>query len=272
MDVKILVLDIDGTLTNTKKEVTKVTRQAILDAQEKGVTIVLASGRPTTGILPFVKELKLDQYDGYILSFNGGQVISCRLGETIYKKELPKDLIPYLYKESKENHVTILSYDDENVITEDPDNVYVVKESTINRMPIKKVSDFSQHITYPITKCLMVGDGNRMAVVEEEIKEKFGEQLNIYRSEPFFLEIMPQNIDKAYSLDILLQHLDLTKEQMIAIGDGYNDISMIQFAGLGVAMENAQGVVKEAADVVTLTNEEDGVAHIISQYILKEKR
>ena len=93
-------------------------------------------------------------------------------------------------------------------------------------------------------------------------------RLNVYRSEPFFLEIMPQNIDKAYSLSKLLNIIGLTKDEMIACGDGFNDLSMIKYAGLGVAMGNAQEVVKESANYVTATNDENGVANVVNEFIL----
>jgi Cof subfamily protein (haloacid dehalogenase superfamily) len=99
------------------------------------------------------------------------------------------------------------------------------------------------------------------------LQQKFHKLLNIYRSEPFFLEIMPQNIDKAYSLQKLLNSIGLTADSMICCGDGFNDISMIEYAGLGVAMENAQPIVKETADFITKSNDEDGILHVINTFL-----
>ena len=107
-----------------------------------------------------------------------------------------------------------------------------------------------------------------MESVEVEVNKLFGDVLNIYRSEPFFLEIMPQNVDKAYSLERLLNHLNLSREEMVACGDGFNDLSMVRYAGLGVAMGNAQTVVKEEADFITATNDEDGLVDVIEQFFL----
>ena len=100
--------------------------------------------------------------------------------------------------------------------------------------------------------------------MNEHLKGSMG----VYRSEPYFLELVPNGIDKAQSLSILLNKLSMTPDEMIACGDGFNDLSMIQFAGLGVAMANAQLAVKEQADFITLSNEEDGVAHVIEQFLL----
>ena len=99
------------------------------------------------------------------------------------------------------------------------------------------------------------------------MKSHFHSQLNIYLSEPFFLEIMPQRIDKAHSLQKLLNSIGLTADAMICCGDGYNDLTMIEYAGLGVAMENAQPLVKESADFITKSNDEDGVLHVINEFM-----
>lgn len=92
--------------------------------------------------------------------------------------------------------------------------------------------------------------------------------MGVFRSEPYFLELVPKGIDKAQSLSVLLEEIGMTKNEMIAIGDGFNDLSMIQYAGLGIAMENAQDVVKQAADFITLSNEEDGVAYAVEKFYL----
>jgi len=115
----------------------------------------------------------------------------------------------------------------------------------------------------------MFGEGDYLATLEPLIKEKYKNTLNVYRSEPYFLEILPQNIDKAYSLSKLLEHLNLSKDEMIACGDGFNDLTMVEYAGLGVAMANAQDIVKEAADYITLSNDEDGIVHVLEKYIFK---
>ena len=135
-------------------------------------------------------------------------------------------------------------------------------------MPVKEVDSFTDAINFSVPKCLMVGNGDHLANVEKNIKADYGDRLNVYRSEPFFLEIMPQNIDKAFSLGKLLKHIGCTEKEMIAGGDGFNDISMIKYAGLGVAMQNAQPQVKESADFITLSNDDDGVAHVIEKYII----
>lgn len=264
---KLLVLDIDGTLTNSKKKITPATLNALLTLQEEGIKVVLASGRPTAGIRALAKELKLDHYGSFILSYNGAKIIDCKTEEIIYQNVIPRQFIKRLYEAALKHKVGIISYEEDCVIAGTPMDPYIEKEAFINKIPVKEVNNFSEYITFDVNKCLMTGEGTYLATVEEKMKKEFGSELSIYRSEPFFLEIMPQHVDKAYSLGKLLDHLGLSKDEMICCGDGFNDMSMIQFAGLGVAMANAQDKVREVADYITLSNDEDGIVHVIDKFI-----
>lgn len=268
MKYKLLVLDLDGTLTNSKKEITRHTKETLIKAQEAGLKVVLASGRPTYGVAPLANELELQKYEGYILPYNGGEIIDWKTRELMYEKQLDSDLLPYLYRCAKENDFAIVTYENEYVLTEKPDDEYVLKEALLNVMKIKKVDNFLEAVKHPITKCLIVGEPSRLALLEKEMYEKLKDRMGVFRSEPYFLELVPKGIDKAQSLSVLLEEIGMTKNEMIAIGDGFNDLSMIQYAGLGIAMENAQDVVKQAADFITLSNEEDGVAYAVEKFYL----
>lgn len=125
-------------------------------------------------------------------------------------------------------------------------------------------------IDFPVAKCLIVGDPEPLAVLEQKMKTELEGKMNVFRSEPFFLELVPNGIDKARSLAVLLEELNMKPEDMIAVGDGFNDLSMIKFAGLGVAMANAQEVVKQGADYITLSNEEDGVAAVVDKFVFNK--
>ena len=270
MKYKIIVLDLDGTLTNTKKEITPHTLEVLLRAQEKGIKIVLASGRPTYGIVPLAEKLQLSKYEGYILAYNGGEIIDWKTGELMYKNLLDQEVLPYLYQCAKDNNFAIVTYDGEYVLTEHPDDEYVLKEALLNVMKIKKVDNFLEAVKHPIAKCLIVGEPTRLAELEKEMYEHLKDRMGVFRSEPYFLELVPKGIDKAQSLAVLLKELGMTKDEMIAIGDGFNDLSMIKYAGMGVAMGNAQQIVKDNADFITLTNEEDGAAYAIEKFMNEE--
>lgn len=268
MKYRMIVLDLDGTLTNRDKEITPRTREALFKLKQSGGVIVLASGRPTYGIMPIAKELKLHETGGYILSFNGGRIIDCKSGETIFAKELPVTSNQRIIRMAKEYGVNILTYEDDLIIAADASDEYVCKESVINKLEVKEVKDMENYVTFPVVKYLLLEEGNYLAMVEPKMKAALGRDYSVYRSEPYFLEILPKGIDKAASLERLLERLGMSKEEMIACGDGYNDLSMIQYAGLGVAMENAVLPVRNAADYITASNNDDGIAQVVEKFML----
>lgn len=263
---RAIALDLDGTLTNHDKVVTPRTRQALLKAQELGTVIILASGRPTYGIVPVAECLELEKRGGYILSYNGGNIVNAKTSEKLFSQFLPDAVIPILYKYAKEKNHALLGYAGNEIITEMPDDQYVKEESRINKMNIRKVDNLLEALEPHPTKLLMTGDPTDMIKAEEELVEILGEKMDIFRSAPFFLELVPKGIDKAQSLLRLLSKINLTPADLMAFGDGYNDLSMLKLAGVGVAMANAAPEVRADADYVTLSNEEDGVAEALLHF------
>ncbi|WP_346907008.1 Cof-type HAD-IIB family hydrolase [Faecalicatena orotica] len=268
MEYQMLVLDLDGTLTNSEKKITPPTKKALIEIQEEGKKVVLASGRPINGVLPLAEELELKKYGSYILSFNGARITRCSDGQLLYNRTLPRDVLKPVYDITcSYPGLDIITYEGPDIISGIACNEYTEKESYINKMPVVHMDDFTGHLTFPVNKLLITGNPAVIEEAMEDLKKRFHKLLNIYRSEPYFLEIMPQNIDKAYSLQKLLSSLGLTADQMICCGDGYNDLSMIEYAGLGVAMENAQPIVKDSADFITRSNDEDGILYVIEKFM-----
>lgn len=272
MAKKVLVLDLDGTLTNSEKKITPKTKKALMEMQEKGHTVVLASGRPTPGITPLAKELELEKNGGYILSFNGGQITNCKTGKIVYQKTLPPEVVPKLFDLADKLDIGLLSYERDSIITGMHYDEYIDIEKKINRLPVKQMENITDYIDFPLNKCLGTADPEVAAQAEKEYEKMFGKTLCISRSEPFFIEITPMGIDKAASLERFCKLTGNKRENLIACGDGFNDVSMIEYAGLGVAMANAQAAVKEVADYVTASNDEDGVAKVIYKFILNNEK
>lgn len=266
MKYKIITLDIDGTLASSDHKILPKTRDALIKAQEKGLKVVLASGRPTPGMSEIAKALRLEEFGGYVLSYNGGRITNMKTKEIIHEAFLTPEEAHEIYDLAKANNVNIMAYDDMDIITE-ADDEYSQLESNINTMPLKLTNDFKKSVVKNTIKTLTTGKPTILAEIEQHYIKKFGDRFSICRSMPFFLEVMPQGINKATSLGRLLKHLNMTPTEMVACGDGFNDIEMIKYAGLGVAMENAVDEVKKVADYITKSNDDDGIVDILEKFI-----
>lgn len=273
MKYKLLVLDVDGTLLNDAKEISKRTLAALLKVQHMGVRIVLASGRPTYGLISLAKTLELGNFGGFIVSYNGCQIIKAENGEILFERRINPEMLPYLEKKAHKNGFAIFTYQDDTLITDAPENEYILKEAKLNDLILIDESEFSTSIDFAPCKCVLVSnDEEALVSLENHWKKRLGGTLDVFRSEPYFLEVVPPGIDKANTLAVLMQHLDVTREEVIAIGDGVCDVTMLQLAGLGVAMGHAPGSVQVCADYVTTSNEEDGVAQAVEKIILADVR
>ena len=249
--IRVLALDLDGTLTNDEKIVTPRTRAALDAAAAQGVTIVLASGRPTAGITPLAKELGLDKKGGCILAYNGGKIVDCATGAALYQKLLAPEFVPQLCRFAAEQDVALLTYDARGIVCERDQDPWARKECVTTKLEMYHVDDLASYVDYPICKMLLTVDPARRDAVCAAGRQQFEGKIDIYPSSPFFIEAV-------------------TRENLMACGDGLNDRSMIAFAGVGVAMQNAEDAVKEVADYVTAAdNNHDGVAEAIEKFILQ---
>ena len=271
MKHKLLVLDVDGTLLNDTQEISKRTLAALLKIQQMGVRIVLASGRPTYGLMPLVKTLELSNYGGFIIPYNGCQIIKAQNGEIMFERQINPEMLPYLEKKARKNGFAIFTYRGDTIITSSLDNKYIQHEALLNNLKILKEEEFSIAIDFSPCKCMLVSEDEEALIgLEQHWKKRLNGTLDTFRSEPYFLEVVPCGIDKANSLGVLLEQLGVAREEVIAIGDGVCDVTMLQLAGMGIAMGHSQDSVKACADYVTASNEEDGVALAVEKFILAE--
>lgn len=273
MKYKLLVLDVDGTLLNEEKEISQRNLVALQKVQQMGIRIVLASGRPTNGLLPIAQVLELERYGGFILSYNGCQIIDAQSGKALFERRIDPVMLPYLEKKARKNNFAIFTYHGDTIVTDTPDNVHIQEEAQLNNMKIVKEEEFSISVDFSPCKCMLVSDDEEaLNGLEEHWKKRLNGNLDVFKSEPYFLEVVPCGIDKANTLGVLLEYLNVDREEVIAIGDGVCDVTMIQLAGLGIAMGHSQDSVKICADYVTASNEEDGVALAIEKNIMDEVR
>ncbi|MCR5415655.1 MAG: Cof-type HAD-IIB family hydrolase [Pseudobutyrivibrio sp.] len=269
MKYKAIALDLDGTLLNSEKEVSKRNREVLAKAAKAGVKIILASGRPVPGMKKTAHQLRLEEIGGYILSYNGGMIIDCETGEVVRRETVPEKYYADIIHVAKKHGATPLSYDSEGIITTDETDKYVQVEARINNIPVKQVFHLDEVAKQdPPVKFLCTGEHETLLKVQAELEEKLKGAVNVFFSEPYFLEITPKGIEKASSLELLLGQLDIDRKYLMACGDGYNDIPMMRYAGLSVAMENAQDETKEWADYIAPLNDEDGVAVAVEKFVL----
>lgn len=268
MNYRVLALDLDGTLTNSKKVITDKTKTAIKNAIEQDVSIVLASGRPVLGIQRLADELRLSELGGYILAYNGGHIIDCKTGKDIVRRIVPREYYQDICECAHTFGVNALTYDDFGVVAESEDAPYVIKEAYNNTIPIRKVENLQRFVDYDVTKFMIVGEPAKLEPALKCMQSKFKGKLSVFLSEPYFTEIGPLGVEKASALGHLLDYLGTNREHLMACGDGLNDIPMLKYAGFAVAMDNAYPETKAVADYISLSNEEDGVAYAINRFIL----
>lgn len=175
MSIKVIATDLDGTLTNSKKELTPHTQNTLEKAMDLGVKVVLASGRPYYGVKNLAQQLQLEQRGGYILCFNGAKLVNCQTKKVLFEQTIPQQEIEVLDYLARHYHSTILTYTDDTILTTDPDDEYVQKEWKITGMKLQKVETFSQVVTFPVNKCMMVGEGSHMAQVEQQVQLAVGD-------------------------------------------------------------------------------------------------
>ena len=269
MKYKILVLDVDGTLVDSNREISKRTLTALRKVQQTGIRIVLASGRPVSGIMPIARQIELHNYGGYVLAYNGAQVVDAASGETIFEKRVDPQLIPYVEKKARKNGFGLFSYHRDFIITNSPDNAHVKHEAEINDMRIVAEEEFSIAIDFAPCKVVLVSDDyEALTGLETHWQKRLDGTLDTFMSENFFLEVVAPGIDKSNTLAWLLDHIGVPTDEVMAIGDGVRDVKMLQMAGYGVAMGNAVNSVLACADAVTGTNDTEGVAEAVEKHIL----
>ncbi len=264
----MIVLDLDDTLLQDDHTISPRTKQALMDAQKLGVKVVLASGRPTSAMYDIAEELELKEYGSFILSFNGAKITNCQTGEELFSSTLTPETAHRLYEISRRENLWIHTYIGDYIVTE-AGNQYTTIESDITGLEVFEVDSFVESVNEPVVKLLMMDDPEKLAEAEKKLQQELNDELSVMRSKPYFLEFTEKGVTKGTSLNHLIGQLGITREEVIAIGDSYNDLAMIEFAGLGVAMGNAPQDIKEKANYVTDTNMKDGVAKVVEEFILK---
>lgn len=269
MSYKIIFTDLDDTLLNSEKKISSVDKEAIMRAQEAGVKFVLASGRPTFAMYDLAKELELDKYGSFILSFNGSIITDCRSGENIFEASLTKEDLHLMYDFAKENNTHILTYIDDEVVSE-TESEYIDVEVTLTKMPHNLTKSFKETVNKPAVKCMLLEEPTYLKKVEAKLKATYGDKYSIAISKPFFLEVTKLGVDKGVALRKLVETLGLKIEESIALGDSYNDLPMLKAAGLAACVENANEDIKKVCSFISKSNNDGGMAYLIDKLIFNK--
>lgn len=271
---KAIILDIDGTLLNSEKQISNKTRNILIDLQRKGHMLILASGRPTSAMLKLADQLEMKKHHGLLVSYNGSQVVDCENNEVLFNQTLKIDegkavlehlkmfdVIPmledndYLYVNDVYNHNISWKGKDINIIEyEARGGGYLLCEKR----------DLANALNYEVNKILIAGQPEYLDSHYQAIEAPFKSSLSCMFTADFYFEFTAKGIDKAKALQSVLdmKHIDMT----IAFGDGKNDLTMLKFADVAIAMGNAVDELKNMADLVTLSNDEDGIVFALNKF------
>ena len=267
--IKMIAIDIDGTLLNSKKHLTQNVKDAVLKAKSTGIKIVIATGRPLNGVRKILQDLDLaDQSDQYVISFGGG-VVETTAGDVLFEKGLTYDNYLDLETIALKLGLHFHASAPDRIYTADRDiGDYTLYEANLVDLGISyrtpaEMKDVS------IIKCMYVDEPS---FLDEKIADHtpfayLDDKITFTKTTPFYYEANPKGVSKGNALKFLCQKLNLSSQSLMAIGDEENDLSMIQYAGVGVAMGNAVPTVKENAQIITNDCDHDGVAEVIEKIL-----
>ena len=259
MDYRLIAMDIDDTLLRKDKTLSPITRDALMQAQDSGVKLVVASGRLPYGVRPFAEALEVFSYGGYYMGFNGGAIMNSR-DELIGSSFLDSKYIEPVYDILRPTNATTMVHKGATIFADNKVNDYTHIESDVIGLPLNVVDDLPAFIDWDIHKILISGEPEELKEIEKSLIAALGDEVDIYLSMPWFLEVMPKGVTKGTGLRKICDNAGIDISQAVAFGDSYNDIYMLRDAGMGVAMGNAEDAVKAAADMVTDDCDHDGIA------------
>ena len=274
---KVIIMDIDGTLTNEDKVISENTKNKLKELQSQGAVLVLASGRPTRGLMHFAKELEMDKHNGLLVSFNGARVTDCETGNILFDQTMSVDTCKAVLNHMKNFDVIPMVYKGEYIHVNDVYNNIVHAygrelniihyESRLCNYKLCEVDDLEEFADFPMNKILTAGEPDYLQENYKKMMEPFKDSLNCVFTADMYFEFTEKGIDKANALHCALTPLGYTKEDMIAFGDAQNDKTMLEYAGIGVAMGNATQEIKDIADYITLSNNDDGIVHALNELL-----
>ncbi|MGT2799379.1 sugar-phosphatase [Streptococcus marmotae] len=268
MSIKLVAIDIDGTLLNSQHEITPEVYQAIQDAKKAGVKIVIATGRPISGVKRILTELNLLDEGDYVITFNGGLVQETATGKDVFKEGL--SYADYLELEylARTLKLPMHASTKEAIFTANRNiGKYTLYESQLVDAPVFYRTP-EEMADKDIIKVMLVDEAEKLDAAIPQIPTAITQRFTVAKSAPFYLEVTPKTVNKGEAIQQLSTLLGISIEQTMAIGDQENDRSMLEAAGVAVVMENGSPELKKIATHITKSNDESGVAHAIREWVL----
>ncbi len=270
LDIKLIALDLDDTLLNDNREITDLTVQALRECAEKGIYVVLCSGRAEDAILPFVRRLEIAGREAgrFLIAINGCSIFDLHKRQQIFCRKVEPDIL------LRTNQIAEARGLRSEVYT--PDTIYYREETSWTKMDVDLcglkgacVENYEDFLQQGFTKMLVPGEPAQLLELQAELRAEFGDRAVIFTSKPYFLEILPPNCGKGEAVTWLAGELGISMDQVMGFGDSMNDESLIRMAGHGVAMCNGLDAIKKIACYVTeYDNNHDGVGRFLQKHVL----
>ena len=267
MEYKLIAMDLDGTLNNDQKIITEKTKAALMAAQKRGIRLALASARPSPGLFKERDILRLQDYNGILMSYNGGRIVDAATGKVLFETSMDLAQTKQVLRRLEALTVTPILDDGVQFYVADRNGYKVDYECKNNNMTCTEVGNLADFLSFAPIKILMSVQPEELAEVQKQIADFLPETLTVVQTAAFYLEVIPKVINKGQGIRDICAVLGIDPSEVISFGDAANDIPMLREAGMGVAMGNAAEAVKAAANMVTLSNNEDGIAAALEKLI-----
>ena len=267
MKYKLIAMDLDGTLNNDQKVITEKTKEALMAAQKAGIRLALASARPSPGLFKERDVLRLQDHQGILMSYNGGRIVDAQTGKVLFETSMDLAETRQVLRRLEELPVTPILDDGVQFYVSDKNGYKVDYECKNNNMVCTEVENLADFLTFAPIKILMSVQPEQLPEIQRTIADMLPETLTVVQTAAFYLEVIPKVINKGQGIRDICKVLGITPAEVISFGDAANDIPMLREAGMGVAMGNASEAVKAAADMVTLSNNEDGIAAALEKLL-----
>lgn len=270
--IQLIAIDLDGTLLKDDKTISERDKAVLALAKQAGIKVVVCTGRPLVAIHDYLKELNLEEEGDYSITFNGGLVQKNNTGEIMEKILMPYDHVKEIYELAKELDIPLDILSD-GVVKQLSTSQYPSLYGQLNNLltfEAAKLEDLQEEQVF--NKAVVAVDSVYLDEQIQKIPTSFYDKFEVIKTRSNLLEFMPKGITKAYGISLLAKDLGIQQEEVMAIGDEENDLPMIEYAGIGVAMKNAIPMVKAAADVITDDNQNDGVAKVVEKFVLEPLR